>query len=90
MTEASQAASPLRLVVKEYFLELFEVFKIGWPLCVTFLCLTGMQFVDLVFIGHLGNSDYLASAALSTALTNCMLFLILGTITAQYVYTKYD
>jgi Na+-driven multidrug efflux pump len=88
MSDQNNAIPTYKHVAKEYFLELLEVLKIGWPLAVTFVCFEAMQFVDLVFIGHLGNSDFIASAALSTALTNCFIFLVLGSIRALYVKYK--
>ncbi len=78
-----QEPQPTRSKWKEYGQETLQVFMIGWPLTVTFLCLTAMQFIDLIFIGRLHDSKYLESAALATAFTNCPIFLVLGTVHAQ-------
>jgi Na+-driven multidrug efflux pump len=63
--------------------ESIEMLKIGWPLMVTFVSLTGMQFVDMMFLGRLGDKEYLAGAALATAISYCCVFPIFGTIGAQ-------
>ncbi|KAL0486892.1 sodium-driven multidrug efflux pump [Acrasis kona] len=63
--------------------ESVEMFRIGWPLAVTFVSLMGMQFVDMIFLGNLGKKEYLAGAALSTAFGYCVLYPVFGTTAAQ-------
>jgi hypothetical protein len=88
LEELEQQNTPTFSLLPAIKLELVEMTKLSLPIVISLLC--GMGFVDMLFIGKLGDSKYLAGASLANAFVYCLLYLPIGLVAAQYVGTIYS
>jgi Na+-driven multidrug efflux pump len=63
--------------------ELLEMLKLSLPITISLLCGVGMGFVDMLFMGRLGDSKFLAGASLANAFVFCLLYVPIGLASAQ-------
>lgn len=59
--------------------EIFEVFKLAWPMMISMLSMTMMGITDAIFVGFLGTTQ-LAAVGLATIYFNLLNALCLGTL----------
>jgi Na+-driven multidrug efflux pump len=90
LEELEQQNTPTFSLLPAIKLELVEMTKLSLPIVISLLCGTGMGFVDMLFIGKLGDSKYLAGASLANAFVYCLLYLPIGLVAAQYVGPIYS
>jgi Na+-driven multidrug efflux pump len=57
---------------------------------ITFVAFSTMGFVDLLYLGRLQDSQYLAAASISNAYSIALVFIPVGMISAQYVYNSFQ